>query len=98
MTDEDVRHQVVDVFGEQADVRPYNQPVYQRTMTTRAITFTCQGCGQQVTQQRYPGPPPRYCTDRCRLIARRTHTRARVQRLRARRQDPMHTDPGIPDA
>lgn len=96
-SDAEVRRQVVDVFGEQADVRPYNQPVYQRTIQTRAVTFTCHGCGRQVTQQRYPGPPPRYCADWCRRTARRAQTRERVQRLRARRAHEQ-CDPGLPDA
>jgi hypothetical protein len=98
MSEEEVRRQVVDVFGEQADVRPYNQPVYQRTIQTRAVTFTCEGCGRQVTQQRYPGPTPRYCAEWCRRAARRTRTRERVQRLRARRRAQEQCDPGLPDA
>jgi hypothetical protein len=96
--EEEVRHQVVDVFGAQADVRPYDQPVYRRTIQTRAVTFTCQGCGRQVTQQRYPGPPPRYCSEWCRYRAQRAQTRERVRRLRARRHDQEQSDPGLSDA
>jgi hypothetical protein len=83
--EEDVRRQVVDVFGEQADVRPYDKPVYRQTIQTHPVTFTCQQCGATVTQQRYPGPLPRYCSTWCGQLARRILTRERVRRLRARR-------------
>lgn len=97
MTDEEevVQRQIVDVFGEQADVRPYDQPVYRRTIQTRAVTFTCQGCGQLVTQQRYPGPTPHYCNDWCRYRAQREQTRERVRRLRARRHAQSPRDTGL---
>jgi hypothetical protein len=59
---------------------------YQRLMQTKPITFICDWCHQEVTQQRYPGPRPRYCSEQCKQEATREQTRARVQRLRAKRR------------
>lgn len=86
MQDDQPHEQTVEIFGHLADVLPYDQPVYRRTVHTRPVTFTCQGCGRTVTQQRFPGPLPRYCGSRCRADARQAHTRVRVQRYRARHQ------------
>lgn len=60
---------------------------YQRTIHTRSVTFTCEQCGATSTQQRFPGPPPRYCTEVCKQEAQRTGTLARVQRFRARQRE-----------
>lgn len=49
---------------------------YERVVTAREITFTCQRCDQTVTQERMPGPLPSYCSDRCRLDAAATRKRA----------------------
>lgn len=76
----------IEVFGALADVRPYDKPVYTRTIATRPVTFTCEHCTRTVTQQRFPGPTPRYCGDWCRRQAQRTRTRERVRRHRARQQ------------
>ncbi len=80
-------HQIIEIFGDLADVLPYTQPVYRRTVHARPVTFTCQWCNRTVTQQRFPGPLPRYCGDACRIPAQRTGTRARVQQFRARHGD-----------
>lgn len=82
------REQTVEVFGDLADVLPYTQPVYRRTVRTRSVTFTCQRCGRSVTQQRFPGPTPRYCGDPCRDHAQRARTRDRVRRFREHQSDP----------
>lgn len=66
---------------------------YSRTLTTRLVTFTCQQCGKQVSQQRFPGPAPRYCTEACKQKARRVGTLARVHRFRARRQEKSNKRP-----
>jgi hypothetical protein len=87
MSDDQSQQQTVEVFGDLADVLPYTQPVYQRTIRTRAVTFTCQRCGRMVTQQRFPGPTPRYCSDGCRYWAQLMRTRERVQRFRMRQQE-----------
>jgi hypothetical protein len=78
------RQRVVEIFGAFADVLPYDQPVYRRTLTTRLVTFTCARCAQTVTQQRFPGPVPRYCGAWCRYLAQRAQTRERVRQHRAR--------------
>lgn len=59
---------------------------YQRTVHTRLVTFTCVQCGTTSTEQRFPGPLPRYCTEACRQQARRAGTLARVHRFRARQR------------
>ena len=40
--DDPADQHVVEVFGALADVLPYDQPVYFRTVHMRAVTFTCQ--------------------------------------------------------
>jgi len=79
------QRRVVEIFGDLADVLPYTQPVYCRTIATRLVTFTCAGCRRTVTQQRFPGPVPRYCGDWCRYQAQRMRTRERVRRHTRRR-------------
>jgi len=79
------QRRVVEIFGDLAAVLPYTQPVYRRIIETRPVTFTCAGCARTVTQQRFPGPTPRYCGDWCRDQAQRTRTRERVRQHRARR-------------
>ncbi len=87
VTDDPPQQRVLEVFGALADVLPYNQPVYCRTIATRLVTFTCACCQRTVTQQRFPGPLPRYCGDWCRVQAQRARTRERVRRHRAQLQD-----------
>jgi hypothetical protein len=97
-TDGDVpQRRVVEIFGALADVLPYDQPVYRRTITTRPVTFTCVRCAQTVTQQRFPGPVPRYCGPWCQRQAQQAQTRERVRRHRARtRALPDATGGGTP--
>jgi len=80
------QRRVVEIFGDLADALPYTQPVYCRTIETRPVTFTCAGCTRTVTQQRFPGPVPRYCGAWCRYQAQRLRTRERVRAHRARRR------------
>lgn len=93
MSDDHLQQQTVEIFGDLAEVLPYTQPVYRRTIRTRPVTFTCHCCGRTVTQQRFPGPPPHYCGDWCRSQAQRMRTRERVQRFRARQQEQDHDQP-----
>jgi len=79
----------VEIFGAHAEIRAYDNPVYTRTVTTRPVTFTCAVCARTLTQQRFPGPLPRYCGAGCQASARRALTRARVQRHRTRQRDPQ---------
>jgi len=57
----------VEIFGAHAEIRAYDNPVYTRTVTTRPVTFTCAVCARTLTQQRFPGPLPRYCGAGCGL-------------------------------
>lgn len=52
---------------------------------TRPVTFRCQDCGELVTEERAPGPMPKYCQG-CADAVRRAQTRDRVEAYR-RRQD-----------
>ena len=49
---------------------------YERVVTSRPVTFTCQYCGEILTQLRMPGPLPTYCSERCRLDAAATRKKA----------------------
>jgi len=59
---------------------------YQRLISTRQVTFVCTICGKTVTQQRYPGRDPSYCSEMCEDEGRRKKTQERVKRLRTRRK------------
>jgi hypothetical protein len=93
---EQARTQELGMFGQAADVLPYNHPAYERTWDTRTVTFQCAHCGETVTQERYPGPTPTYCGQECYEAAtaarRREQTRERVRRLRERRRNGTNGD------
>jgi len=55
------RMQKVAVFGQAAAVLPDDRPAFRRRWVTQSVTFTCVQCQTIVTQERYPGPVPRYC-------------------------------------
>lgn len=57
------------------------------TRMAREVTFVCAVCGQETTQERMPGPLPRYCSDPCEKQGKRDKTRARVARLRAGKRE-----------
>lgn len=61
-------------------------PAYTREIATRSVTFACQWCGRTVTQHRFPGPLPAYCSDTCKADAQREQTRQRVRRYRERQR------------
>ncbi len=78
--------QFVDVYGDQfARARKNALPAYQRIIHTRPVTFTCMKCNQTVTQQRYPGRTPLYCSDICAGEAERAKTAERTRRYRERK-------------
>lgn len=64
---------------------------------TRTITFTCEWCYRQVTEERAPGPTPAYCSG-CRDEARRAGARQRVKEHRERLAliNPPKRGPGRP--
>ncbi len=61
-------------------------PSYTREIATRPIRFTCAWCQDTVTQQRFPGPLPAYCSEDCTKDAQRAQTRERVRRYRERQR------------
>ncbi len=61
-------------------------PSYTREIATRPIWFTCAWCQATVTQQRFPGPLPAYCSEDCQKEAQRAQTRERVRRYRERQR------------
>lgn len=61
---------------DQASEVRQSEPIYRHT---RAVTFTCQWCRQEVTEQRYPSHMPLYCSNPvCKKEATRAKTRERV--------------------
>ena len=68
---------------------------YERMVTSRPVTFTCQYCQQTVTQERMPAPMPSYCSERCRLNAAATRkrvSRATTGKNKGRRGRPKRID------
>ena len=57
-----------------------------RTRKPRPVTFTCEWCGEEKTEDRPPGPVPRYCAG-CKAEAQRALYRGRVRRHRERQVD-----------
>jgi hypothetical protein len=60
-----------------------NVLAYRRVIRRRPVTFTCRWCGTTTTQERFPSPTPSYCSDACRMEARRKSIRESVRRHRA---------------
>ncbi len=60
------------------DVMPTRKP--------RPVTFTCEWCSEEKTEDRPPGPVPRYCAE-CKAEAQRALNRGRVRRHRAAQVD-----------
>lgn len=61
-----------------------NESEHTREVLTRPVTFTCVVCGETVTQERFPAPPPKYCSDECRGESRRQKQRALMQSRRSK--------------
>jgi len=56
--------------------------------STRLITFVCQQCGEEVTEERHPSHMPLYCSrPGCKAEATRIKTRARVAAHRKRKAE-----------
>lgn len=84
---EEPESQLVNVYGDHlAKERKHALVAYQRMIHTRVVSFVCAGCGQPVTQQRYPSRGPKYCSEACQKVGQRLHTRQRVKKLRDRRR------------
>jgi hypothetical protein len=66
------------------------KPATARLVGKREVTFTCERCGNQVTEWRYPGPVPQYCAQ-CGPIVKHEKTAARVRRVRDRQRRGVST-------
>jgi hypothetical protein len=53
-----------------------------RTLRTRPVTYRCEWCSTDHTEERYPGPKPRYCSEVCKQEAQNTLAAARMRRKR----------------
>ncbi len=68
---------------DEPEVQVREEKQHTRSVSTREVTFTCAVCGQTVTQHRFPGPVPLYCSDDCKQTARREQMR---ELMRAKRR------------
>jgi len=80
------RSHVVNVIGGSEAKERGQEPAYSREVFTREVTFTCIVCGDTVTQQRYPGHMPLYCSEGCREARVAEKTRERVAKHRERKK------------
>lgn len=62
-----------------------------RSRPKRAVTFCCEWCGDEVTEERPPGPRPRYCPG-CYPKAQRVLSAERVWRYRTRQAELVWQD------
>lgn len=61
-------------------------PAYIRREKARLITFVCVVCGTEVTEYRYHGFKPHYCSEACHQKASELQNEARVAKQREKRQ------------
>lgn len=59
---------------------------HTRIVRERPVTFTCQECGELVTESRRPGPVPKFCNP-CWPAVQAAKSAERVRRFRDRRRD-----------
>ncbi len=53
-----------------------------RTISTRPVTYRCEWCGEEKTEEHYPGPAPRYCSAACTHEAQNALAAASMRRRR----------------
>jgi hypothetical protein len=58
---------------------------YRRVIKTQPITFTCEECGEEVTEDQYSGGNPQYCGD-CIREVRKQQNRERVRQYGERKR------------
>jgi hypothetical protein len=80
------RSHVVEVVGNDGAKERGQQAAYSREVFTRPVTFTCIVCQETVTQQRYPGHTPLYCSEGCREERMAAKTRERVAKHREKKK------------
>jgi hypothetical protein len=76
-------------------VQVRRQKAHRRLVASRPVTFTCLLCNEAVTQERFPGPRPRYCSAPCRDQARRDRQRALMRRRRENVPPARSASPGL---
>lgn len=80
----------VAVYGDHLAKEKNAIPAYERTLRTRPVTFTCTTCDKTVTQERYPGRTPLYCSETCQtqgtLAKKRKREQARREQTRKKKQ------------
>jgi hypothetical protein len=60
--------------------------IFARVIETRPVTYICQECGQEVTEELYPGPAPKICFG-CQREVNRCKAAERQRRFRAARAE-----------
>lgn len=65
-------------------VRSRRQGAHSRLVSTRTVSFACAACHAHVSQERFPGPTPRYCSARCKAGIRRIYQKELMRKRRAR--------------
>jgi hypothetical protein len=85
MSKREYESKTVNVYGDKFAREKNPLPAYQRQLATRPVTFTCVMCKQTVTQERYPGPTPRYC-DVCKDEHEVQRNEERIRKQREKRQ------------
>jgi hypothetical protein len=83
---EEYQSKTIEVYGDKEARKKNHIPAYQRQLATRSVTFTCGICKAIVTQERYPGPTPKYCSDGCIQAAADLRQEERVRKQREKRQ------------
>ncbi len=83
---EEYESKTVNVYGDKQAKKLNAIPAYQRQLSTRPVTFTCVVCGKGVTQECYPGPTPKYCSDECTATALSARNEERVRKQREKRR------------
>ena len=64
-------------MDDQTKRRRVRVAVHERDVPLKTYDLVCAWCGNQATVERYPGRPPRFCSEDCAIEARRAHDRAR---------------------
>jgi hypothetical protein len=84
MNKHEIDSQIIYVYGDKYANR--TSPAYLRQVSTRPVTFQCTVCKQTVTQERFPGPTPKYCSEDCAASALQAKNEERVHKQREKRQ------------
>ncbi len=81
--------------GPRGATDPHAETAVMGSRPKRPVTFWCEWCGDEVTEERPPGPRPRYCPG-CYPKAQRTLSAERVWRYRTRQAELRGRDPEQP--